>query len=77
MPRVNLGTDKRDEALTTLIALYKAKRKIKTEELIKKTGLKRSTYYSKAAKPTTFTLLELRIVLDALNVPTEERRDIL
>lgn len=73
MPRVNLGTDKRNDEIIGTIAKYKTIRRITTDELINKSGLKRATYYNRIAKPQTFTLYELRAVLDALNVPQDER----
>lgn len=77
MPRVNLCADKRNENIISLIAAYKVKRRISTEELINKSGMKRATYFKRTAAPQTFTLYELRSVLDALNVPAEERREFL
>lgn len=48
-------------------------RRTNIQGLVKKTGIKRSTLYSRIQDPGKFTLRELRDLYKALQVPDEEK----
>lgn len=74
MPKTTLAVNPKNQAMNEIIALYLVRRGMKKAELIKRTGIPRSTFYAGMRNLSTMNIGDMRKIYDVLQVPQEERK---